>query len=504
MKVSRRTVLKSVAVAGAASAFAATIPGLRALAQTPPLRRSIGQLALNDPIVEAYRDFVGMMKAKPAADPVSWIGFSNVHGTTAGGFNKCPHGNWYFVPWHRAYLVMYEQMCRNLTGFADFAMPYWDWTADRQMPAAFTDPMWQGNPNPLFEPSRTMSPTASLPDNMVGQTQVMDVIYAETDFELFGTTRPMGQNSLDESWITDGSGNQGEMEANPHNRIHCTVGGIMCTAISPQDAIFMMHHGNIDRIWAVWNSRGNANSADTLWTDMTFTENFIHPDGTLYSAQVKDLYIPEDLGYTYGLNPPVVAVYGPARAQRLDQVMSAAALTEVSGRAPVRRTVAVNETAEPLRPLNVSVPVGADLLAAAGISPEIGGTGAAFMLDAQAAQFEKPKVLAFIRQLTPEEYEDTEVRVFLNCDYLSQETPTTDPHYVTTIGFFGGPHTGAGEHKAAPSVAVDLTRTIERLARSKDLPTDNLIVQLLPVPREGEPLEAAGSVTPAEVEVVVV
>jgi tyrosinase len=151
------------------------------------------------------------------------------------------------------------------------------------------------------------------------------------------------------------------------------------------------------------------------------------------------------------------------------------------------------------------VPIGADLLTAAATSPEIGGTGANFTLAAQAVQLEKPKVLAFIRQLNPEKHEDTEVRVFLNCDYLSQETPTTDPHYVTTIGFFGGPHAGAGEHgNGSPSVAVNLTRTIERLARSKDLPTDNLVVQLLPVPQEGEPLAAAGSVNVAEVEVVVV
>jgi len=31
----------------------------------------------------------------------------------------------------------------------------------------------------------------------------------------------------------------------------------------------MMHHCNIDRIWAVWNVN-NQNSNDPLWTDMTF------------------------------------------------------------------------------------------------------------------------------------------------------------------------------------------------------------------------------------------
>jgi hypothetical protein len=38
---------------------------------------------------------------------------------------------------------------------------------------------------------------------------------------------------------------------------------------SALDPIFMMHHCNIDRIWAVWNVN-NQNSNDPLWTDMTF------------------------------------------------------------------------------------------------------------------------------------------------------------------------------------------------------------------------------------------
>jgi hypothetical protein len=128
-----------------------------------------------------------------------WTNFAAIHGN-ANAFNLCPHGNWYFLPWHRAFLLMYERTVRQLTGHNDFALPYWDWTADRQLPAAFSQPTWNGQPNPLYESQRSMSPTDSLPDEIVGQG-VIATILGETPFETFGTSRPSSQDSLDQSWI---------------------------------------------------------------------------------------------------------------------------------------------------------------------------------------------------------------------------------------------------------------------------------------------------------------
>ncbi len=87
-------------------------------------------------------------------------------------------------------------------------------------------------------------------------------------FETFGSSRPSGQDSLDRSWINcEGCGVSGTLEATPHNNVHNIVGGLMGGTQSALDPIFMMHHCNIDRIWAVWNVN-NQNSNDPLWTDM--------------------------------------------------------------------------------------------------------------------------------------------------------------------------------------------------------------------------------------------
>ena len=130
-------------------------------------------MALNDPILQTWRDGVRLLKA--ASGNISWANFAAIHGNQ-DDFNLCPHGNWYFLPWHRAYLLMYERAVRKLTGNDDFAMPYWDWTQDRQMPQAYTQKMINGQPNPLFEAQRDATPTDALPDSTVGSAVINQIL----------------------------------------------------------------------------------------------------------------------------------------------------------------------------------------------------------------------------------------------------------------------------------------------------------------------------------------
>jgi tyrosinase len=58
-------------------------------------------LAWNDPIVATYRDAVAQMKQKAASDPASWPALASIHGSDPDSYHFCPHGNWYFLPWHR-------------------------------------------------------------------------------------------------------------------------------------------------------------------------------------------------------------------------------------------------------------------------------------------------------------------------------------------------------------------------------------------------------------------
>src|SRR3712207_6651950 len=39
---------------------------------------------------------------------------------------NCQHGSWYFLPWHRMYLLTFEQMVQQAIGDDTWSLPYWD------------------------------------------------------------------------------------------------------------------------------------------------------------------------------------------------------------------------------------------------------------------------------------------------------------------------------------------------------------------------------------------
>ena len=84
--------------------------------------------------------------ARTWTDPLSLGYQSQVHGTFATDrsqwpsfqgqkvlWRECAHDQWFFLPWHRAYLAEFEivvrQHIRDLQGpAADWALPYWNYT----------------------------------------------------------------------------------------------------------------------------------------------------------------------------------------------------------------------------------------------------------------------------------------------------------------------------------------------------------------------------------------
>jgi tyrosinase len=246
-------------------------------------------MTASDPDLAAMQSAVAAMKALPQSDPRNWLRFSDIHR------NFCPHGNWYFLPWHRAYILSFERICRELSGKRDFALPYWNWTADRQFPAAFA--AGDRSSNPLFHPRPGVA-RLRLADDTVGQPVISRVLNSP-DFEAFGSTRPRGQNSAVASWQRR-LGSKTELEFNPHDGVHQAIGGNMSVvALSSRDPIFFLHHANVDRLWSAWNGRGNVNSPEPMWRDFAFNRNFISPGGSAWNVAVGDLGSPAALGYRY-------------------------------------------------------------------------------------------------------------------------------------------------------------------------------------------------------------
>lgn len=498
--ITKRTLLQGTV--GAVTIFTGLVPGLReAAAQTLRVRRSVNTMALDDPDLETYRDFVGIMRARPATDLLSWVGYANQHGN-ATAFKYCPHGDWYFLPWHRAYVQMYENAAQVLTKNPKFAMPYWNWTTLRDYPQAFTDKTYKGKPNPLYVPGLGDDPTIvrnaltgpnALTDSLVGP-DVMRRIYAETVYEVFGTSRsvdrsktpPQVQNNLDPKWVPMGGGNQGILERTPHNNVHNNIGGYMPNSNSPRDPIFMMHHSNIDRIWAHWNALGRKNSTESLWLNMPFTNNFISPQGKLYTKGVRDVLSTQALGYTYDDLPK--PDNKPVDLERLQNV---AALFNPAAKSKAPRMKAANTLAARVdAPLNLQVPMAEAMLA-----PALTAVQEKKAPRDVVAILSDIKVGANVRS----------IRVFVNRPTVGPDVPDTDPHFVTTISFLAhgkGEHAGHG--KSLPSTIVNLTETLQNLAKSKALPNDKVSVQLVPVPEPGAAPGSVGGVTPGAIEIAII
>ncbi|HEX6016356.1 MAG TPA: tyrosinase family protein [Geminicoccaceae bacterium] len=307
----RRDVLRLGASAGMALA-GGTLLGRTPSAQTTPSYRVRCDVNSGDDVTEAietYRRGVAMMRSLPSSDPFSWRYQATVHR------DCCPHGNWFFLPWHRAYLDSLEKIIQQLTGDTSFALPYWDWNRDRQFPRAVTEPTWFNGSrtvtNPLLDSTRVAQPGDTLSDELVGDA-VMGNVMAQTSFPLFGSSKPKGQTDLAGSWQRV-KGTYGRFEATPHNGVQNWIGGNFKSMLSPLDPLFWLHHSNCDRIWAEWNAGGGANPAVSLWRNFPLWR-FVGIDKQLREVLVRDLLDTRTLGYQYDRVPGTQASLGDAAA----------------------------------------------------------------------------------------------------------------------------------------------------------------------------------------------
>ncbi|HKA02480.1 MAG TPA: tyrosinase family protein [Candidatus Solibacter sp.] len=237
----------------------------------------------------------------------------------------CPHGNWWFLVWHRAYLGWLEATVRELSEDNEFALPYWDWTKTPRVPDAMFDGVLDPNNGAFiatlatfksrFEPAITalyaslsqaqkdalarrpypvpVTTPAGLwnlverffffdQPNARGLTATNPVLDGDTQLAVAigmirnalhtptfagGPGEPAGFQSGKAANHSSGSV-EGVLESQPHDNVHGAMGGgggaFMISHLSPVDPIFFLHHANLDRLWDVWTRRQVALGRPTL------------------------------------------------------------------------------------------------------------------------------------------------------------------------------------------------------------------------------------------------
>lgn len=297
-----------------------------------------------------YAKGVQELQKRPISDPTSWRFLAAIHGFKAelwidAGYytpgeklppasvrelywKRCQHRTWFFLPWHRPYLLSFEQIVRAAVikqgGPADWALPYWDYDdfVERpetlELPAEFQEKtLPDGTANPLALP-----PELRYGTNHEGLVKLLP---AQLDFAKAANEIPYKGAAKGNA----GFGGQdpvttpaedlvfGLLESSPHNQVHNMVGGdnglpgaanreglMADTRTAGLDPVFWLHHANIDRLWQIWLNRDprhqNPTEADFV-AGPPKDSPFVFPDehGDSHFWKVGETLDLKKLGYTY-------------------------------------------------------------------------------------------------------------------------------------------------------------------------------------------------------------
>ena len=433
-----------------------------ARAQGPRVRVDVQSLSPSDPFFAKYGQAVQAMHQLPSSDQRNWRNQALIH------INHCPHGAQDFVHWHRHYIHNYELICGHLIGDTSFSLPYWNWSAKQGI---IPDPFFDLNLlNVQFwnDPSNAQSDNWG-PDTVItvgtrglakgqglqddpnaGQdfTQAaIDAIQQESRFQIF--TR--------------------QLETQPHNNGHVISGrpnGHMIDGMSPLDPIFWLHHCNIDRIWAEWQTAGN----NTPSLSGNYNNQFVDGTGQPVTASSATALDFAAMGYTYDtLSGPTVA----AAQQRLGL---RAASAKPAFQAPEPQSLGVNATPQTAA---LAVQTSFTVKTQDVVSQLFRARNflATKVPSVQRLAVGGGRIVAAITATAPPGPAPIICKVFANCPYLKPDTPSTDPHFAGSFSFFGqhGHGHGPGEFY------IDLTNALRAQAGEGRIDPAQVNVQLMPV-----------------------
>jgi tyrosinase len=300
-------------------------------------------------VLVAYERAVGLLRAADPpqgapTNPLGWSFLAAIHGREAanGGpdtsntlWSNCQHGSWYFLPWHRMYLLAFEQIIQHFLEDDDWSLPYWyaidpDDPTKAVLPPAFRDTQAGNN---LYTDKRSLVSNGGDPLPDLGPSVITTL-----NADLFST--PAGVSTFgggERSTPSFNGGERGLLEGVPHGAVHTLVGNDYDQNGNPirfgwmgsfytagLDPIFWLHHANIDRLWQVWIDHDPDHhqnpSGDPAWFNTTFS--FPAVGGGLVTWSIGDVLDTATVGYTYentaapkGVTPPAATpeARGPIR-----------------------------------------------------------------------------------------------------------------------------------------------------------------------------------------------
>ena len=174
-------------------------------------------------------------------------------------FDTLIHEIQHFLPWHRYYILRYENLMRKAD--CNFTVTYWDWSSDSREPfSTGPDNVWNSDTGfggdgveaqqncVLDGPFRWGNWTRVRP--RINPLPLPDCLTRNFNGNPPGEIDLMRLLSIDNfTWFEFG------LREVFHDNVHCQIGGIMCEKEAASAPEFFLHHGFIDKIWDDWQKK---------------------------------------------------------------------------------------------------------------------------------------------------------------------------------------------------------------------------------------------------------
>ncbi|WP_165074984.1 tyrosinase family protein [Paludisphaera rhizosphaerae] len=451
------------------------------------MRKSFSSLTSRE--LDSLERGVRVMKSRPKHDPTSWWYQANMHGyldqeeeTILEAWGSCQHANWWFLPWHRAYLFAFERILRAASGDVELTLPYWDWTdrSQRALPDRFFD-----SDSPLFEKNRCIKQ---------GMPIAATAVAWEHAFRVVSFASPCGGEGFGgpykrEPGHREHNRNFGALEVCAHNAVHTEIGHWMGNPdTAGRDPIFWLHHANVDRLWGEWLrlGRGRRNPDDPLWLETRFT--FFDPGGRRIELSASNVLDLDRLGYYYDKGVSVQAVppslAGPQRRNvikafppgMMEEVIATDGTPRTLGSSPQTVRLAVEPAQQPR------------------LTAALGGFQGLGDADHRIVR----AIFTDVRYDTPP---SRYYSVYINLPDLAQAGDPNTPYFVGLITFFESASQAAMGHRdgmkagQGASITLDLTENLRELGllgASADSITITLVPSDARAGMAADPLVGAG------------
>ena len=485
---------RSFMLAGAALLCAPVILRAQAGSGTPVvagkrIRRRLSSLASDDPFFDAYGRAITEMHRLTEDNPRSWMAQARIHA------DFCSHGDMEFFPWHRPYLNYFEKICGELIGDPNFAVPYWHWGDNGgRLPA----PFFGGGPLDVVH----WNDVSNYQSRQWGLVDTVSSRYARADFGL--RDGPFAGQFSDQSLANVENASTfdtlSRLTENPHGTAHFFTGGSpslgsafghFSAGLSPLDPVFWLHHANVDRIWA--------NSAIAIATQKavvsvsgvaltkTYDGMFVDAGGAPASAKLDDAFDLANFDYSYDfLIPELLSLQQRQTENQIiesqDTIIEFAKVRDLSLTPQVSflASAEAGDTAivGAISTISVDAKAIPDALTRFRVAPR------RLTLSTEDALTLHPgRIYASFRGVLPlEGAVGNALKVFVSCPYLSEATPTTDPHFSDALSFFGCDPSICGEL----DFTIELTDSLRYLLETGALPPDKINIQLLAFSGTGE------------------